>query len=297
MTSIEDFETRCENLCLSRGFTPQSNIVHKRFILDFIAHTWYIHSKTDQGISMLDLLDDPSNLYDGNKFNTNFRCNLNDLVSDKLSSNPAFAYVLNILTNNKGKGVGIGEMILPLIVDKWQLLSGSDGWCSGGRRECKNGQGSSLKPLPADTTTNGHIDELNKIYWQKTWPGTAKHHQKHAEVVMEDNDATKKYAEYLGKIYPGKSVDDLANDLVSCINDVERYNWILGQAVLGWYKELDKWHSIVLIHPKSLDIVNIATIDDSIKDFGIKFHPVMNRRKNTQAVSDGFVNIEMKARV
>lgn len=297
MISVEDFETNCRNLCESRGFMPNNNIVHHRFIMDLIAHGWFIHSKTNSGQDMLNLLTDSTNLYDGEKFNTNFRCNLKDLVSPSLAENTSFNYLLSVLTNNKGKGVGIGEMILPLIVDQWKLISGSDGWCAGGRRECKNGQGSSLKPIPAGLTKHGHIDKLNETYWNKTWPGSIKAHQLHAEIVQASPNAESTYEEYLQTIYPGKDVKDLAKNLISCISDVYEYNWTLGSTVLQWYKDLDKWHSIVLIHPVSLDIVNIAVIDESIKDLGIRFLPVMKRAANTQAVSDGFVNIEMKSHV
>lgn len=242
---------------------------------------------------MLELLNDKGNLFDSLSFNKNFRCNLKDMVSMKLRSNLTFRYVLDILISNKSKGVGIGEMVLPLLVDSWQLINGHDGWCAGGSRECKNGMGSSLKPIPAGLTEQGHIDKLNESFWKGTYPGLKKMHQAHASFVSSISQPNKKYKEYLQQIYPGCDVATLANDLVENINDLEEFNWILGKQVLSWYKNLDNWHSIVLIHPETLDIVNIATIDDSIRNLGIRFLPVMRRGKNTQAVSDGFVNIEM----
>ena len=293
MEDVFVFDVQCQTLCNNKGFKPQNNVAHARFIQDFVAHSWLSHSKNSQGFNMLTMLNDSSNLFDSTIFNTNFRTNLKDMVKENLKNNQTFCDVLNVLISNKSKGVGIGEMILPLLVDSWQLVNGFDGWCAGGSRECKNGMGSSLKPIPAGTTDHGHIDRLNESYWNSTFPGLKKTHAVHASLVTSMPDHDKKYQEYLEKIYPGYDVSSLAAALVKNIQDLEEYNWILGTTVLTWYKNLDKWQSIVLIHPETLDIVNIANIDDSIRDLGIRFLPVMQRGKNTQAVSDGFVNIEM----
>jgi hypothetical protein len=295
MTSLQHFKTRSTALLTSRGILPAIHDASGRFASDFIAYSWLYHSEFNDGDKMLDLLDNDENLNPGTCFDSNFRGNLKDLVVPSLLENNTFANLLNILVNNKAKGVGVGELVLPLLISGWRFSNESDGSHHGKKKELKM-NGASLKPHNEETE-KGLIDSLNKKYFGGAKPGLAKVHDIHVKYIksLKKYEQINAYINYYTELYPGRDVNKLSMTLLENIETLQDYNTILGKAVMKWYQETDGWSSIIIIDPDTLEMVNVADIDSVNTDGGVQlvFRPVMSRGKDTQAVPDGYVNVSI----
>jgi hypothetical protein len=291
---LQDFEQRSMALLNSRGILPAKHDAAERFASDFVAYGWLYHSKFKTGKEMLDLLEDDSNLNPGDCFNVNFSGNLKDLVAEKLMANTTFAGLLNVLVNNKAKGVGVGELILPLLIAHWRYSNQSDGLYRGEKKEIKN-DGASLKPVKTGDTEKGLIDQLNVEYFNGLKPGLKKVHDAHVKHIksLDKKQQLDCYANYYSRLYPGNDTKPMSQQLLENIEDLDAYNTILGKNVMKWYRNIDGWTSIVIIDPDTLDIVNVADIEkiNTEGDVQLSFRPVMSRGSDTQAVPDGYVNV------
>lgn len=293
---LQDFERRSLDLLTSRGILPAKHDAAERFAGDFVAYGWLYHSRFGTGSEMLDLLEDDANLNPGDCFNVNFAGNLKDLVAESLMANTTFANLLNVLVNNKAKGVGVGELILPLLIAHWRYSNESDGLFRGEKKEIKN-DGASLKPVKTGATEKGLIDQLNEEYFNGLKPGLKKVHAAHGQYIkkLPKTKQLKCYTDYFSRLYPGNDVGHMAQQLLENIEDLEAYNTILGKNVMKWYRRIDGWTSIVIIDPDTFDIINVADIDavNTPGDVQLSFRPVMSRGNDTQAVPDGYVNVSI----
>jgi hypothetical protein len=293
---LQDFEQRSISLLNSRGILPAKLDAAERFASDFVAYGWLYHSKFQTGKEMLELLEDDSNLNTGDCFNVNFSSNLKNLVADKLMQNTTFAQLLNVLVNNKAKGVGVGELILPLLIAHWRYSNESDGLYRGEKKEIKN-NGASLKPVKTGDTEKGLIDQLNAEYFKGLKPGLKKAHGAHVQYIksLDKKQQVDCYTNYYSRLYPGNDTKPMIQQLLENIEDLDAYNTILGKNVMKWYRNIDGWTSIVIIDPDTLDIVNIADIEkiNTDGDVHLSFRPVMSRGSDTQAVPDGYVNVSI----
>lgn len=296
MMKLEDFEKRSLALLTSRGILPAQHDAAERFAGDFVAYGWLYHSRFGTGQEMLDLLEDDDNLNSGDCFNVNFAGNLKDLVAESLMANTTFAPLLSVLVNNKAKGVGVGELILPLLIAHWRYSNQSDGLYRNEKKEIKN-DGASLKPVATGETEKGLIDQLNKDWFNGFKPGSKRVHKDHVQFIktLKESQRLTHYKEYFSKLYPKKPIESMCQDLLDNLDDLEAYNTILGKNVLKWYRDIDGWTSIVIIDPDTLDVVNVADIDAVNTEGNVRlvFTPKMERGKDTQAVPDGYVNVSI----
>lgn len=294
--NLAEFKSKSTNLLISRGILPAIHDASERFAGDFLAYGWLFHSEYGDGSEMFELLTDDNNLNDGTKFDTNFSGNLQELIVEPLLKNKTFSSILSVLLNNKAKGVGVGELILPLLIKGWRFSNESDGLLNGTKREIKN-NGASLKPVATGVTEKGIIDHLNKKYFNGVRPGQKKTHAIHAKYIssLEESKQIEVYQKYFEELYPGQEITELAKDLLANIQSVDEYNSILGKTILGWYQKVDGWNSIVIIDPDTMDIVNVSDVNSINTEGGIKlsFRSVMARGNDTQAVPDGYVNVSM----
>lgn len=293
---LQDFEQRSISLLTSRGILPAKHDAADRFANDFIAYGWLFHSKYNTGKEMLEMLEDDDNLNPGDCFNINFSGNLKDLVVDKLIKNTTFSDLLNVLVNNKAKGVGVGELILPLLISHWRFSNESDGLYRGEKKELKR-DGASLKPVTTKETKKGLIDQLNAKYFNGLKPGNKSSQPAHSKYIkgLSKDKQLSVYKSYFAELYPGNNTDAMAEQLLENIDNLSAYNTILGKNVMKWYREVDGWTSIVIIDPDTLDIVNIADIEsvNTEENIQLSFRPVMSRGSDTQAVPDGYVNVSI----
>ena len=286
---FKSIEQRADALLSKRGITGHTAAV--RFVQDFKAYLVYFDATgVGSASDTLTLLEDDANLTDSKILNKNFRMSLTDLISDKLNKDPIFPRLFKVLLGNKGKGVGQGELVLPLVLSNYRFSNESDGVFGDGKKVELKDDGASLKPVPTGLTEKGLVDVLNKKYWNGTVPGMRDKKKFAAHLKSVTNPS--KYADYLKELYVGCDTKSLAEELMECYTNSELFNTALGKFALREYKKVDGWNNIMFIDAETQQVVNIANVD-KIDNLGLKFRPVMRRGKDTQAIADGYVNVSI----
>lgn len=289
----QDYLPFCESvtsLMKQKGLLSNKDISVKRFMEDFLAHAYTGNAKFGDGMEMIEMMMDGKNLFDGSKFDSNFSSNLSKFVSPELAINKTFQAVIKTLTTNKSKGVGIGELILPFLVNGWVRSTGSDGIVCGGNREIKNGEASSLKPIKTGLTEKGLVDRLNKKYFD----GKILSSKSYAEIISKHGNFSQPvYTQFFTELYPTANIADLIKAILPSGTDRKKFHNLLGRWILKEYQKIDGWKSIIFIHPETGDIVNIADINDDTCFNLLKFRVRLFRAKDTQAVSDGYAVVNL----
>lgn len=288
MYDFNDIDNRIERLCKKR--LVKNHAAVDRFVKDFRAYLCYYSIRHDADPKeTLKLLEDDANLQSSAILDKNFCYSFGDLISKPLGQDPLFPLIFDVLLENKGKGVGVGELIMPFVVSGWSFDNKSDGRLANGNKiEVKN-QGASMKPVKSGATAKGLVDELNTKYWNGTAPGSylKSQHEKHLKEVKDPQ----KYHDYFTELYPGADVNRLSEEMLECYRDRGAVRKKIGMFVLRRYKEIDEWSNLIIIDAPRKLIVNIKDVED-IDDLELRFMPKMKRHKDTQAVPDGYCNIK-----
>lgn len=285
----KQLEERIDSLLIGRGI--KGHVATDRFRQDFKAYLCYFDAVTDgDAETTLSLLEDESNLTSTDILSTNFRKSLWDLVSEKLKADIIFPRLFEVLLSNKGKGIGIGEMVLSLILCNYQFSVDNDGKYGRNRRSELKKDGASLKPIEADVTKQGFVDELNDKYFEGHAPGMvrAKLFSEHVESVKNPEV----YFDYFSELYPGCDVTQLVEDVKRDYKDPRKFNTAVGKFALKRYKEVDKWDNIMYINDETMEVVNISDLSN-IDSLNLKFTPKFKRGRDTQAIADGYVNVKI----
>lgn len=289
--TIQDFDQKVDQLLTHRKMMPSNTIGLEAFCGYFRAYAWYAHSKYHDGFEMLSILGDDSKLIGGEKFNKNFVLKFEDLYPEALKNNRSWQYIMPKLVAFKGKGLGVGELYLALVIQGWtfERTDGKgDGKVAGGIRELKN-NGASLKPL---TEALRIQDKLNLDIFEGHRAGPITKFEDHKEWIRSKPNAEEIYNRYFGQLYPGRDVKKMCRDLVRA-NDGQEFSNIIGKSVLKWYQDADKWNSLVIIDQDKMVIANIADVDDLSMFRKLRFEWKSERGKDTQAITDGYVNIKI----
>ena len=286
----DTLEKRIDTLLSLRGIT--GHVAAQRFIHDFKAYLCYFEVITGgNSEDTLLLLENDDILTSTNVLRTNFRKSLWDLVPQKLKDDKIFPHLFKILLGNKGKGIGKGELILPLILSGYVFSVENDGrYDSGQKRSEIKDDGASLKPIKTGVTDKGLVDKLNNIYFGGNAPGyvTNKKFSKHMESVKDPSV----YQQYFEQLYPGCDITKLVEVVMQCYKNADKFNTAVGKFALKRYQEVDKWDNILYIKESTMEIVNIS--DPSDIDFlNLKFIPKFKRGGDTQAIADGYVNVKI----
>lgn len=284
-----NIESRVDILLDKRGI--KGHTAADRFVNDFKAYIIYFDAiGVGSADSTLTLLESDLNLTNNSILNTNFRSTLDDLISPNLKKDPIFPKLFKILLGNKGKGVGQGELALPLIISGYKFSNDSDGILSNGSKVEVKKNGASLKPVATGVTEKGLVDKLNKKYWNGSVPGkrSQKLFESHLKTVKDPAD----YAKYFAELYVGCDTSGLAKEVLSVYKNADNFNAAIGRFALREYKRVDGWNNIIYIDAEKGNVVNIADPSD-IEGLGLKFNPVMRRGKDTQAIADGYVNVSI----
>lgn len=278
-----------------KNYSSNMDVAVQRFILDFEAHSFVSNAEFGDGERMIELLSDGKNVCEGSKFEKNFKLNFHEFISDELKNNKSFNRTVRILTNNKGKGVGAGELVFPLLVSGWTLHKKSkesegDGMLNGFLREVKNGLGAGLKPIKKGLLVQGIVDILNKKYFN----GMVLGKREHKEIIEKYGDFTNAvYKSYFSELWPTADIDSLISSLNGVGDDVKKFNYVVGRFILKEYQRIDGWKSIVFIHPETLDVVNISDVNSNDCFEHLSFNVRLSRGKDTQGISDGYVVVKM----
>jgi hypothetical protein len=175
-----------------------------------------------------------------------------------------------------------------LILSGYRFSNDSDGILDTGEKvEIKN-KGASLKPIKTGVTEKGLVDKLNDRYFNGTIPG------KKSDTLFQKHLATVKnptvYGKYFAELYPGCDVTALTEEVKKNYQDANKFNTAVGRFALKQYQKVDGWQNIIFIDSDKQVVVNIAD-PDKIEDLKLSFSPVLARRKDTQAIADGYVNV------
>jgi hypothetical protein len=285
-----DILTRADNLLTKRGITGHT--AADRFVKDFKAYLVYYDAiGLGDAEKTVSLLEDDANLTDSSILNTNFRCTLNDLISESLRTDSIFPELFRILMDNNGKGVGAGELALPLILSNYRFSNNSDGVFDGDKKVEIKKDGASLKPVKTGLTEKGLVDQLNAKYWNNSVPGKRSKKLFETHIISVIDPA--KYADYFRELYVGCDTTALAEEVIAgAWEDPEQFNEAVGRFALREYQKVDGWNNIIYINQENGNVVNIADTSD-VSDLNLKFSPVMRRGKDTQAIADGYVNVSI----
>lgn len=289
--NLQDFEKKCVGMLTKRGMYPARTIGLKAFAKHFIAHAWWAHSHEGDGDKMIDILADDSNLVGGDMFNKNFYSRFDQIYPAQLKTNKAWQRLMPTLVEFKGKGLGVGEMYLALVISGWtfERTDGKgDGKVAGGIRELKN-NGASLKPLAEAIRIQ---DKLNAEIFEGKRAGPITKFSEHQEWIKTKKNPENIYKKYFQQLYPGRKVDEMCKALAVAETGKD-FNNIIGREVLKWYKDVDSWNSLVIIDQDKMMIGNIADVNDLDIFKNIKFEWKSERGGDTQAITDGYVNIRI----
>lgn len=289
--SIKIFETKVNQLLTKRKMMPSRKIGLRAFCKHFLAHAWLADTIEGDGLAMIDILLDDSKLIGGELFNSNFILRFEDLYPEALKTNKAWQRLMPTLVEFKGKGLGVGELYLALVIQGWtfERTDGKgDGKVAGGIRELKN-NGASLKPLAEAIRVQ---DDLNKTIFEGYRAGPITKFEEHQTWIKTKSNPTAIYKKYFSKLYPGRDINAMCTALASA-EDGKEFNKIIGKEVLKWYKEVDKWNSLIIIDQEKMLIGNIADVNNLDMFKNIKFEWKSERGGDTQAITDGYVNIRI----
>ena len=287
---IKQFTDKCNMLLTNRGMYPAKTTGLKDFVKHFTAHAWLAHSLYGDGDAMLDILLDDAQLVGGEIFNTNFYLRFDQIYPTALKNNKAWQQFMTALIGFKGKGMGVGEMYLALVIAGWKFdrTNGKgDGMVAGGIRELKN-NGASLKPLAEAIRVQ---DQLNRTLFEGHRAGPITKFDNHLQWIRT-KDALSVYTNYFTQLYPGRDISELCTKLATVQSGREFYDTI-GKIVLKWYQEIDHWNSLIIIDQKKMMIGNIADVTDLSQFPKVKFDWKSERGGDTQAITDGYVNISI----
>lgn len=262
--------------------------------VNFVHHGFIYHLHYGDGIDMLNILSDShrKNVYD---FDSNFKGNLMDINPD-LSNNKTWKdLIFTLIQTVKWKGVGSGEIVLPILIPGWEFLStGSDGRFLSKEREVKDGLfGGGIKAVLSDDHKDkggkGLIDDLNKKYW-----GGFPKRNKLGFLLSEIKKNPEKALEYYNELWGMRwDCSQLVNDIIK-VDSVSEFEQIVGVYHLKWYKEMEGFGSLIVLNKKSLSLINIANPNKGIYNMGISVTQRMSRGGDSYAVPDGFTVIKSK---
>ena len=285
-----DVLARADTLLARRGIAGHT--AADRFVSDFKAYLVYFDATSiGSANTTLNLLEDDRNLTDNSTLNSNFKKKLVDLISPALNQDAIFPQLFKVLLGNKGKGVGAGELALPLILSGYRFSNKSDGVLSTGAKVEIKKSGASLKPVKRGIPGqyDGLADELNKKYFKGKKPGMKRNlFQEHIDTVTDPSV----YRDYLRELYVGCDTTELAEEVIKVYKDAEKFNTAVGKFALKEYQKVDGWRNIIFIDDEKDLVVNIIDIDD-IDSLKLRFSPKMSRAKDTQAIADGYVNVNI----
>ena len=284
---------RVDALLADRGIAGHR--AAERFVMDFKAYLLFFERL---GYGTLEdtvaLLEDDSNLTDSSVLNTNFRCKLNDLISPALRADKIFMETLGIVIDNNGKGVGAGELALPLILSNYRFSNKNDGefYYNGETHKVEiKKSGASLKPVKTGLTDKGLVDVLNKKYFKGTVPGYKSSGRFTAHLNSISDPSV--YAQYFTELYVGCDTSELIDEVVAgAYKDPIAFNNAVGKFALKEYKRVDNFNNIIYIDIEKGYVVNICDVDD-VDELGLNFTPKFRRGKDTQAIPDGYVNVSI----
>jgi hypothetical protein len=152
-----------------------------------------------------------------------------------------------------------------------------------------------LKPtLASDAPDRGTIDKLNKsifggnIPFKPEWSKFCS--------TLSGTDLSNKFTEYFDQLFPvwSKEVkEDLCIFLVHNHLDTQKCDDYYSRTVFGQYKMYENQSFLIMLDDKFNVVIISDPKDPNLASLGVKFTTKMKRGRDTQAVPDGYVNIQL----
>lgn len=290
MTKL-DFEKRVDNLLNKRGLLEDRHVSVARFRKDFKVYSWYLFDTEEKQEELFSILENDNKLIDWKVLETNFQGNFMEyFIPIELRNNDLFLQLVKELILSNGKGVGVGELVLPLLIRGYEFSNESDGKYGGYRTSELKNNGASIKPLKTGLTDKGLVDKLNQEIFNGERPG---YRDKNFEkFIKEVTNPQKQFGEYFEKLYPTLDTSELTENVVKVYQDKEEFIRVVGEWAVKEYKKTDGWNNLTIIDPETLQVVNIHDPSD-LSGINVKFTPKFVRGKDTQAIADGYVNVKI----
>ena len=286
----KEFEKRVDNLLNKRGLLEDRHVSVARFRKDFKVYAWYLFDTEEKQEELFSILENDNKLIDWKVLETNFQGNfMNYFIPIELRNNDLFLQLVKELILSNGKGVGVGELVLPLLIRGYEFSNESDGVYDNKKSELKN-NGASIKPLKTGLTDKGLVDKLNQEIFNGERPG---YRDKNFEkFIKEVTNPKKQFGEYFEKLYPTLDTTELTENVIKVYQDKEEFIRVVGEWAVQEYKKTDGWNNLTIIDPDTLQVVNIYDPSD-LSSINVKFTPKFVRGKDTQAIADGYVNVKI----
>lgn len=300
-----DIENRVDKLWDARGFNNKRMAKYKPIFREVVINS---SSPIKSKIQFLFMLTKNIASIPGESFTKSFTGSWNDIVPDKMKSNPTYTDTISTFIGSdsfRGKGIGPAEFALALFGKNSNIVDHQgdvkvDGWGV----ELKDGRGGSIKP----GTAQGHRaadsarDKLGQALGLEFKSGRGKafndtkfqfHYENNVVRALQKLPDAKQYKllkAWADELYPAIS-DEGRDQLVKGIiahKGTEEVKSHFGKMMLDKYKENDEWDSIVFINPLTMAMANIT--DSSNADMIDYKLAGLNRGGDTQALPDGYIN-------
>jgi len=297
-----------------RNFKSKSRSSEVRGELTFLQHTkaqsWYYHTLYNQGFEILKILNDDSKLVSSNVLKNNIQADMNKLIPIGLEDNKGWSHLANSLIEFTSKGVGLGELFLPLVIQgytKSKSQSVGDGEVNGGKSEVKK-KGAGIKSQP--DTQRKVQNKLNKTVFEGHDPGPATTGWYKWREWMDSlpvKTQQSKLREYFTELYVDTSryeasrCEELRQDIDSMctalelVRDGQEFGHVIGTYQLKWYQQMDGWRNLIVIDNKHKQFINIVDVHDLSMFPNLRFDWRYRRSSDeggdTYQCGDGFVTI------
>lgn len=287
-----------------KDLVSKKNINNDHFV-QFLSYFFGYYENSDDRIELFNILNDDSNLVDLTKsIGINSRSSLLVDISQNcpsLYNNICLNEFIYYVYGYRAKGIGKGEYLFPFLYKNWKYSSDGDAMVSDDitnsihKGEVKNSDGASLKPiLASDAPDRGTIDKLNKsifggnIPFKPEWSKFCS--------TLSGIDLSNKFAEYFDQLFPvwSKEVkEDLCIFLVQNHLDTQKCDDYYSRTVFGQYKMYENQSFLIMLDDKFNVVIISDPKDPNLASLGVKFTTKMKRGRDTQAVPDGYVNIQL----
>ena len=115
------FESACNQLLTKRKMMPSRKVGLTAFCHYFRAFAWASHCQGSDGYDMLTVLTDNDQMVGGEMFNSNFDKRFDEIYPAALKQNKTWQLLMPHLIRFKGKGLGVGELYLALVIQGWSF--------------------------------------------------------------------------------------------------------------------------------------------------------------------------------
>ena len=231
------------------------------FLQHVKAQSCYNHVMYNTGFDILNVLENDDCLVSSSMLKTNIQTTMDKLIPAGLEDTVGWDHLANSLIEFTSKGVGLGELFLPLVMQgytKSKSQGVGDGEVNGGKTEVKK-NGAGIKSQP--DTQRKIQNTLTATIFEGQDPGPAtKGWYKWREWMdtLSLETQRSKLLEYFTSLYidthkyDDVRCDELRQDIIEMcsiletVRDGQKFGHIIGTYQLKWYQQMDGWANLIV---------------------------------------------------